>query len=106
MYGTRRRSTKLSFCLQASRSCWRLLTVIPSRHAERVARAQLDSSKHLARIVEMLEQQQNASLVATEPAKPRRSRSRIVALILFALVVAHVGRWRGNRGERPPIAKL
>jgi hypothetical protein len=55
--------------------------------------AQLRSEQHLARIAELLEQQQNAATAAVPAPPRRRPSSRIVALVLLALVVARLGSW-------------
>jgi hypothetical protein len=68
------------------------VSLLPSRHNEQIRQAQLDSAKDLARIAELLEQQNMSTAAITQPAKRRRPSARIVALILFALVVAHLRR--------------
>jgi hypothetical protein len=65
--------------------------LIDSEQDERAKRAQVESATHLARIAELLEQQ-DASTVAVPAPTRRRPSARIVALILFALVVAHLRR--------------
>jgi hypothetical protein len=68
-----------------------VIAVLPRRSRQtRVERAQLQSEIHLARIAELLEQ--SASPVPPQAAARRRPSRTIVALILFALVVARLGR--------------
>jgi ABC-type transport system involved in cytochrome bd biosynthesis fused ATPase/permease subunit len=67
-----------------------IVPLLPSRRAERIERAQLDSAKHLARIAELLEQRQAGPAEEVAPPPPRSSAPRVVAFALLALVAARV----------------